>query len=134
VMRNLTIAAGRRVSLFAQAQGVEVTAAKQDVVVQARTGAMALSASKDVHINSVDGSITVASRGALTLASGGAYIKIDGGNMELGCLGSITLKSGNFHWTGPASLSAPLAAMPIGTCKECLLTAHAGVESMTEVA
>ncbi|WP_175795859.1 type VI secretion system Vgr family protein [Burkholderia anthina] len=134
IMRNFTVAAGRQVSLFAQAQGVRVIAAKQDVVVQARTGAMALSASKDMNFTSTDGGILAASRGALTLTSGGAYLKIDGGNIELGCPGDITLKCGNFHWTGPASLSARLPSMPIGPCKECLLDAHRGVEAMTEVA
>ncbi|MCA8241766.1 type VI secretion system Vgr family protein [Burkholderia sp. AU32262] len=134
VMRNFTVAAGKQVSLFAQAQGIRVTAAKQDVVVQARTGAMALSASKDMNFTSSEGAILAASRGALTLTSGGAYLKIDGGNIELGCPGDITLKCGNFHWIGPASLSAPLPSMPIGPCKECLLDAHRGVEAMTEVA
>ncbi|MGS0970093.1 type VI secretion system Vgr family protein [Burkholderia glumae] len=133
-MRNFTVAAGRQVALFAQAQGMRLIAAKQDVIMQARTGAMALSASKDLHFNSVDGSIVAASRGALTLTSRGAYIKIDGGNIELGCPGDITLKCGNFHWTGPGNLSVPLPAMPIGPCKECLLDAHRGVEAMTEVA
>ncbi|KVD24635.1 type VI secretion protein Vgr [Burkholderia ubonensis] len=134
IMRNFTVAAGRQVSLFAQAQGVRVTAAKQDVVVQARTGAMALSSSKDMRFTSTDGSILVTSRGALTLTSGGAYLKIDGGNIELGCPGDITLKCGNFHWTGPGNLSVPLPAMPIGPCKECFMDAHRGVEAMTEVA
>ncbi|KVV11971.1 type VI secretion system Vgr family protein [Burkholderia ubonensis] len=134
IMRNFTVAAGRQVSLFAQAHGVRVTAAKQDVVVQARTGAMALSSSKDMHFTSTDGSILATSRGALTLTSGGAYLKIDGGNIELGCPGNITLKCGNFHWTGPGNLSVPLPAMPIGPCKECFMDAHRGVEAMTEVA
>ncbi|KVM54174.1 type VI secretion protein Vgr [Burkholderia ubonensis] len=134
IMRNFTVAAGRQVSLFAQAQGVRVTAAKQDVVVQARTGAMALSSSKDMRFASTDGSILATSRGALTLTSGGAYLKIDGGNIELGCPGDITLKCGNFHWTGPGNLSVPLPAMPIGPCKECFMDAHRGVEAMTEVA
>ncbi len=134
IMRNFTVAAGRQVSLFAQAQGVRVTAAKQDVVVQARTGAMALSSSKDMRFTSTDGSILATSRGALTLTSGGAYLKIDGGNIELGCPGDITLKCGNFHWTGPGNLSVSLPAMPIGPCKECFLDAHRGVEAMTEVA
>ncbi|WP_139831242.1 DUF2345 domain-containing protein, partial [Trinickia caryophylli] len=134
VMHNFTVAAARQIALFAQAQGMRLVAAKQDVIMQARTGAMALSASKDLHLTSVDGAIVAASRGAVTLTSGGAYIKIDGGNIELGCPGDITLKCGNFHWTGPGNLSVPLSAMPIGPCKECLLDAHRGVEAMTEVA
>ncbi|MFJ2992486.1 type VI secretion system Vgr family protein [Pandoraea sp. NPDC087047] len=132
-MRNFTVAAGRQVALFAQAQGMRFVAAKQDVTMQARTGAINLSASKDVYVSSVDGEFVAASHGALTLTSGGAYIKIDGGNIELGCPGDITLKCGNFHWSGPGNLSVDLPAMPIGPCKECLLDAHRGVEAMTEV-
>jgi type VI secretion system secreted protein VgrG len=133
VMRNFTVAAGRKVALFAQAQGMKFVAAKEDVVVQARTGAMTFSASKDIQFGSVDGSIVAVSRGALTLTSRGAYIKIDGGSIELGCPGDITLKCRKFRWTGPAKMSVPLATMPIGPCKECLLYARRGVEAMTEV-
>ncbi|WP_296224965.1 type VI secretion system Vgr family protein [Ralstonia sp. UBA689] len=133
-MHSFTVAAGRKVALFAQAQGMHFTAAKQDIVMQARTGAMSLAASKNMQFTSVDGAITAVSKGALTLSSGGAYIKIEGGNIELGCPGDITLKCGSFNWTGPGNLSLPLPAMPIGTCKECLLSAHSGAESMTEVA
>ncbi|KAK42431.1 type VI secretion protein Vgr, partial [Caballeronia jiangsuensis] len=134
VMRNFTVAAGRQVSLFAQAQGMRLTAAKQDIVVHARTGGMELSSSKNMHFNSIDGSIVAQSKGALTLTSGGAYIKIEGGNIELGAPGSILLKCGSFNWTGPAGVSLPMPTMPIGPCKECLLDAHRGVEAMTEVA
>lgn len=133
-MRNFTVAAGRQVSLFAQAQGMRLIAAKQDVTVQARTGAMALAASKDLHLSSVDGSIVAASRGALTLTCAGAYLKMEGGNIEMGCPGNIVLKGGQFQWRGANSLSVSLPAMPIGTCKECLLDALRGVEAMTEVA
>ncbi|WP_439889630.1 type VI secretion system Vgr family protein [Ralstonia sp. 25C] len=133
-MHSFTVAAGRKVALFAQAQGMHFTAAKQDIVMQARTGAMSLAASKNIQFTSIDGAITAVSKGALTLSSGGAYIKIEGGNIELGCPGGISLKCGSFHWTGPASQTLPLPAMPIGPCKECLLDAHRGVEAMTEVA
>ncbi|WP_042273104.1 type VI secretion system Vgr family protein, partial [Paraburkholderia heleia] len=134
VMHNYTVAAGRQVALFAQAEGMRLVAAKQDIVAQARTGGITLAASKAMQFTSVDGTITAVSKGALTLSSNGAYIKIDSGNIELGCPGDITLKCGNFHWTGPGNLSLPMQAMPIGTCKQCLLDAHSGVEAMTEVA
>ncbi|GAB5096894.1 type VI secretion system Vgr family protein [Caballeronia sp. HLA56] len=134
VMRNFTVAAGRQVSLFAQSQGMRLTAAKQDIVVHARTGGMELSASKDMHFNSIDGAVTAQSKGALTLTSGGAYIKIEGGNIELGAPGSILLKCGSFNWSGPGNLSLPMPEMPIGPCKQCLMDAHRGVEAMTEVA
>lgn len=133
-MHSFTVAAGRQVALFAQAQGMRLVAAKQDIVAQARTGGMTLDASKNMQFTSTEGTITALSKGALTLSSGGAYIKIDGGNIELGCPGDIMLKCGSFNWTGPANLSLPMPVMPIGTCKDCLLSAHAAAESMTEVA
>ncbi len=113
---------------------MKFVAAKQDVVMQARTGAMSLASSKDMNFSSTDGSFTAASKGAMTLSSGGAYIKIDNGNIELGCPGDIQLKCGSFNWTGPGSLPLSLPVMPIGPCKECLIDAQRGVEAMTEVA
>ncbi|MBV8271124.1 MAG: DUF2345 domain-containing protein, partial [Cupriavidus sp.] len=131
---NITIAAGQGASIFAQDKGIKLVAAKADFSAAAHSGLMQLTASKDMHLSSVNGKLTAVSSGALTLASQGAYIKLDGGNIELGCPGSITLKTANFTWHGPASLNPPLPDLPVGACRQCLLDAHTGVESITEKA
>ena len=131
---HVTIAAGQGVSVFAQDQGVRLVAAKDNFSAAAHTGQMTLASAKDMTLSSVDGKWSAVSAGALTLSSQGAYIKLEGGNIELGCPGSITLKTGNFTWQGPGSLTPPMPDLPVGVCKQCLLDAHTGVEAMTEKA
>jgi type VI secretion system secreted protein VgrG len=130
--KYVTIAAGEGASIFAQNQGIKLVAAKADLSAAAHTGQMRLLSAQDMTLASVDGKFVAMSGGALTLSSEGAYIKLDGGNIELGCPGSITLKTANFTWQGPASLNPSMPALPVGACKECLLGAHAGVEAMTD--
>jgi len=103
-MKDVRVAAAEAVSLFALNSGMKLIAAKQDLIAQAQSGQLLLSAAKDAKLTSTDGQMTIASKQGMTLTSGGAYIKLSNGSIELGCPGDITLKCGNFHWDGPASL------------------------------
>ncbi len=109
-MQDLKVATANALSLFAQNGGVKLIAGNQDLIAQAQGGQMLFSAAKDVKLTSTDGQMIVASKAGLTLTSGGAYIKLVNGSIELGCPGDITLKCGKFHWEGPASL--PASAYP----------------------
>ncbi|MEZ0606522.1 type VI secretion system Vgr family protein [Paraburkholderia sp. IW21] len=131
---HVTIAAGQGASIFAQDQGIKLVAAKADFSAAAHSGQMLLASSKDMILSSVNGKLDAVSAGALTLSSQGAYITLENGNIELGCPGSITLKTANFTWQGSASLNPPMPALPVGVCRQCLLNAHTGVEAMTEKA
>ncbi|MEN7531920.1 type VI secretion system Vgr family protein, partial [Cupriavidus sp. DL-D2] len=131
---NVTIAAGQGASIFAQEKGIKLVAAKADFSAAAHSGQMQLASSKDMNLSSVNGKLMAVSAGALTLSSQGAYIKLDGGNIELGCPGSITLKTTNFTWQGPASLNPEVPELPAGACLPCLLNAYLGVEATTEKA
>ena len=119
--KSLVMSAVEKISVFVQKAGVKLFAASGKIDIQAQSDEMsltalknltirstdaqlALSAAKDVKLNSVQSQITVAAKEGITLVSGDAYVKISNGNIELGCPGSITLKSSNFHWEGPASL------------------------------
>ncbi|WP_423194186.1 type VI secretion system Vgr family protein [Cupriavidus sp. H18C2] len=132
--KHVTIAAGQGASIFSQENGIRLVAAKADFSAAAHSGLMQLMSSQDMSLSSVNGKLTAVAAETLTLASQGAYIKLEGGNIELGCPGSITLKTGSFTWTGPASLNPPLPDLPVGACRDCLLDAHRGVEAMTEKA
>ncbi|RFU45209.1 type VI secretion system Vgr family protein [Paraburkholderia sp. DHOC27] len=109
-IKDVRLAAAGAVSLFAQASGMKLIAAKEDLIAQAQEGQLMLNCAKDARLTSNEGQITVASKEALTLTSRGAYIKIANGDIELGCPGNITLKCGSFHWEGPAGL--PNSAYP----------------------
>lgn len=103
-MHNAQIAAGKGISMFAQENGLQFVAAGGDLRGQAQHGKLVLRAAKDIDVQSDSGKTTLEAKNGITLTSGGAYIKLQDGNIELGCPGDIELKCGNFSWQGPASL------------------------------
>ncbi|CAH3650865.1 type VI secretion system Vgr family protein [Enterobacter hormaechei] len=81
---------------------------------QAPADAVNVSALQDITVISGQGSVKVNASQELVLSCGGAYIKLSGGNIELGCLGNILLKAANVNQTGPASLDTPPVTFPKG--------------------
>ncbi|MBB1199830.1 type VI secretion system tip protein VgrG [Enterobacteriaceae bacterium 89] len=109
VMKRLTVAAGEAISLFAQKMGMKILAARGMVDIQAQTDEMRLQSSKAMTINSVEGEMVLnAAQGITLTSSGGAYIKIKDGSVEIGAPGLIDLKSANILWGGTASLEKAL--------------------------
>jgi type VI secretion system secreted protein VgrG len=112
--QSFTVAASEAVSLFAQASGMRLFAGAGKVDIQAQGDAMDLSALQDITIDSGQGSVKVNASQELILSCGGAYIKLSGGNIELGCPGNILLKAANVNQTGPATLDTPPVSFPKG--------------------
>lgn len=112
--QSFTVAASEAVSLFAQAAGMKMYAGAGKVDIQAQADAMNVSALQDITVASGQGSVKVNASKELILSCGGAYIKLSGGNIELGCPGNILLKAANVNQTGPASLDTPPVAFPKG--------------------
>ncbi|WP_270292637.1 type VI secretion system Vgr family protein [Enterobacter ludwigii] len=105
--QSFTVAASEAVSLFAQAAGIKMYAGAGKVDIQAQADAMNVSALQDILVASGQGSVKVNASKELILSCGGAYIKLSGGNIELGCSGNILLKAANINQTGPATLDTP---------------------------
>lgn len=105
--QSFTVAASEAVSLFAQAAGMKMYAGAGKVDIQAQADAMNVSALQDITVASGQGSVKVNASKELILSCGGAYIKLSGGNIELGCPGNILLKAANVNQTGPATLNTP---------------------------
>lgn len=112
--QSFTVAASEAVSLFAQAAGIKMYAGAGKVDIQAQADAMNVSALQDITVASGQGSVKVNASKELILSCGGAYIKLSGGNIELGCPGNILLKAANVNQTGPASLDTPPVTFPKG--------------------
>lgn len=112
--QSFTVAVGEAVSLFAQAAGMKMYAGAGMVDIQAQADAVNVSALQDITVISGQGSVKVNASQELVLSCGGAYIKLSGGNIELGCLGNILLKAANVNQTGPASLDTPPVTFPKG--------------------
>lgn len=112
--QSFTVAVGEAVSLFAQAAGMKMYAGAGMIDIQAQADAVNVSALQDITVISGQGSVKVNASQELVLSCGGAYIKLSGGNIELGCLGNILLKAANVNQTGPASLDTPPVTFPKG--------------------
>ncbi|WP_244887187.1 type VI secretion system Vgr family protein [Chromobacterium vaccinii] len=99
---------GQHISLFVAGVkdkvALKLIAAKGKVQVQAQSDAMELTADKDVSITSCKNVITVAAKEEILLTSGGSYIRIAGGNIEVHCPGTVSVKGAEHQLSGPTSL------------------------------
>ncbi|EFD9631850.1 type VI secretion system tip protein VgrG [Escherichia coli] len=125
--QSFTVVAEGAVSLLSRNQGMQLLAAKGRVNIQAQSDDLSMSSQQNLDIQSSEGKVTVSANQELILACGGAYIKLSGGNIELGCPGQILLKSTNMQKMGPTSLDIASVEMPRGFGSGFILTDEAGV-------
>ncbi|AOR72131.1 type IV secretion protein Rhs [Burkholderia stabilis] len=108
-LRNVAIAAGEVLSLFAHKFGIKLYAARGKVQIQAQSDTMELVSQKDMRITSADGTTTVNAANGVVLGGGGtAYIKVQGDNVEIGGAGCLILKIIEIQKEGPGALSLPV--------------------------
>lgn len=122
-MKRFTVAAGEAISMLARQAGMKLFAAKGKVEIQAQDDALDAIARKDITVTSAEGKIEITAATELVVNCGGAYIKLSGGNIELGCPGNILLKCANVQKMGAASLNTPAPEFPKG---------YGGVYSLTD--
>lgn len=114
ILKRFTVAAGEAISLFAQKLGIKIFSARGKVDIQAQTDEIRVQSDKDMQLNSINGEIVLNAAKGITLTStGGAYIKIKNGSVEIGAPGKIDLKSLNILWGGTSSLENALEPMSI---------------------
>lgn len=111
---HLTFNARHSANLFAQAEGINVIAKHGDVKIEAQNDNISLFAKKKVSVESLNESIHISAKKEIILSCGGAYIKIAGGNVEIGTPKNIILKTNNIQKMGPADLQLPSQAIPTG--------------------
>ncbi|OSI22003.1 DUF2345 domain-containing protein, partial [Neisseria dumasiana] len=100
---NFTAHAVGSVNLFAQSSGAKLQANQGKVEIQAQNDEMQINALKDATITSSAGKVTVAAKDEILLTSGGGYIKIKDGNIELGCPKMVWVKCAGFQVMGSSS-------------------------------
>ncbi|MCZ7837060.1 type VI secretion system Vgr family protein [Atlantibacter hermannii] len=122
-VKRFTVAAGEAISMLARKTGMKLFAAKGKVEIQAQDDALDAIAKKDVTVTSAEGKIEITAATELIINCGGAYIKLSGGNIELGCPRNILLKCANVQKMGAASLNTPAPEFPKG---------YGGVYSLTD--
>ncbi len=100
---KLNLHAGHGISQFAVEGGIKSIANKGKHITQSQNDDVQLIADQSVVINASHDHVMVTADKHITLMSGGGYIKIANGNIELHCPGTIDMKSGNYKLAGPAS-------------------------------
>ena len=73
---------------------------------------MTLASQKLMHVYALNDLVKIESGKGILIASGGGYIKIEGGNIDIVCPGKINLKAGQICTMSGSSLSSDLAQMP----------------------
>ncbi|WP_052162384.1 type VI secretion system Vgr family protein [Aquabacterium sp. NJ1] len=87
--------------------GMKLHAASGNVNVQAQSDAFTLTAEKAVDLQSTAASITISAPEKILLNGGGGYIKIEGGNIEIGTSGNASFLASMKELTSGGSASTP---------------------------
>ncbi len=113
----VSVVAGKSASLFTHAGGAKLIAAKEALSVRAHTGPMEAAADKAMTLTSTAGNITVQAKQEILLASGGGYVRLAGGNVDIHCPASVSVKGASHDFLGGASKPAGLLPLPNGASK-----------------
>jgi type VI secretion system secreted protein VgrG len=92
--------------------GIMLHAASGSVSVQAQDGPAQLTADKHITIASTHDSVNIAAKGHVLLTAGGAYIKLEGGNIEIHAPGMVEFHATMKELAGPQSSSIDLPNLP----------------------
>ncbi|EOD8840213.1 type VI secretion system Vgr family protein, partial [Enterobacter hormaechei] len=80
--KDFTLAAGKQLSLYSR-EGAKLFSSQNDIDIQAQGGNITTWSTQDTHISS-GRKMVITAQDELTLICGGGYIKIKGGNVEIG--------------------------------------------------
>lgn len=126
--KSLLATITEKLSFFVYNAGIKLFAAKGNIDVQAQSDSINLTAKQDINLQATNGKIMEVASDEITFASGGAYIRLKGGNIELHAPGTLDVKGAQQVFDGPAGmdnvfsrLPNALPVMPEGICVECML-------------
>lgn len=98
-----------------QEVGIKLHAASGKVSSQSQSGPTALTADKKITVASVTRSVAIsAPKKDVLLTAQGAYIKLEGGNIEVHAPGKVDFRAGKKELAGPVSVPSPELAMKVG--------------------
>lgn len=101
--QRFNLNAGKGISLFAHSDGITQVAHKGKFVMQSQHDDMQIDAARDLKVTAGQRMVVMADREITFIVSGGAYLTLKGGAVEIGGPGAMTVKTDGHHWKGPAS-------------------------------
>ncbi|WP_186104310.1 type VI secretion system Vgr family protein [Burkholderia gladioli] len=129
--KSLVASVAEKISLFVQNAGMKLFAAKGKVEIQAHADNVEVTAQKSVKVLSATESVEAVAKQEILLTSGGAYIRLSGGNIEIHAPGKIDIKGATHNFSGPTSLSKSMNEWPnMPHDEEFILRHHATGQPM----
>jgi len=105
--QRFVVNAGEGASLFAHQGGISAVAHHGKLVLQSQHDDTQIDAAKNIKLSAAGGQLAgLAQDEIVFITGGGAYIKLSGGDVEIGGPGALHVKTAGHNWEGPASLSA----------------------------
>lgn len=95
-----------------QETGIHLHAASGTVSVQSQHGKTMAAADKTVTLASTAGKLTASAKQKILATAQGAYLKIEGGNIELHAPKRVDFRASKKNWTGPKSASPATVSFP----------------------
>ncbi|STT08060.1 VgrG protein [Klebsiella michiganensis] len=114
--KDFTLAAGKQLSLWSQ-NGAKWFASRGDIDIQAQGGHITTWSTQDTHISSGK-KLVITAQDELTLICGGGYIKIKGGNVEIGGPGKLLIKNTGIKKAGSGSMQGVMKSFESGSFDE----------------
>ncbi len=119
--QRFNLNAGKGISLFAHEEGVKAIAHHGKMLIQSQHDDTQINAEQNVTVTASQGKITTAANEEIVwMTAGGAYLKIKGGNFEMGAPGGCTIKAAKHVYVGPARMGVGLPGFPDGMPKQKL--------------
>ncbi|MFJ3483677.1 type VI secretion system Vgr family protein [Pseudomonas sp. NPDC090202] len=111
---TITATAEDAISLCANKADLQFKAAQGNVDLHAQRGKLHALAGTDIKIESIGGRVEISAPEELVLNCGGAYIRIKGGEIEIGAPGNIYLKGAQVEKSGANTVGTPATPIPKG--------------------
>jgi len=106
--KSLIASVAEKISLFVQNAGMKLFAAKGKIEIQAQADNIELTAQKAINLISATDHVEFAAQQEIMITSGGAYIRISNGNIEMHAPGIISIKGTQHSFSGPARMPYPM--------------------------
>ncbi len=107
--QRFNLNAGKGISLFAHEEGFKAIAHHGKMLIQSQHDDTQINAEQNVTVTASLGKIIyMANTKIINLVAGGAYIKLDGPNIEVGVPADYTVKAASHDWVGPGRMKPTL--------------------------
>jgi type VI secretion system secreted protein VgrG len=120
---------GQNISLYVRGIkdkiSLKLLAEQGKIQVQAQHGEIEITGDQNIQITSCKGKIQIAAEDELVVTCGGAYVRLKGGNIDVHCPGTLSMKAAQHQLSGPGSMNVAFPQFPNSVCKSCAAKAAA---------